>query len=594
LNAKEATALNRDDVEKVKERIDIVDIVGEYLPLRKTGKNFRGLCPFHSEKTPSFYVSPDRQTYHCFGCGKGGDVFSFVMEKEGLSFPEALRMLAERAGVVLEQRNEPDRDRGLAGIMEEALAFYIESLRGPKGEVARKYLQRRGLTAGDARRFELGWAPSQWDALGRRLRENGVNDRDAVDAGLLIEGQRGCYDRFRGRVIFPIRDIRGRLTAFGGRLVDGDGAKYINSPESELYSKRSGLYLLNQAKGAIRERGRTILVEGYMDALRLHMNDFTEAVASLGTSLTGDQAALLKRFSDRCFICYDPDTAGRDAAIRGMYVLQEAGLDIRVVVLPSGKDPDDLLSETGGRGTFDSLLDRAMPLVLYHIAARREQLSGDATKSAAVREIVDGMARLDPIDVSRYLPPAAAALGLLPTELSGVLSESRKKLRSGEKKKEEKTDHLRVIDSRGENTSGSDEPRPDPWESALCYLLWSSEKRRNSAATGNLLPLLTDERIQAVAAALVCGESPEDLRERWAEMGDSFPMTVIATGGAQCETGGDDPWSTVLGALRKRKITGRFLELKEKYAKGEASPAQMREYTELSRKLKAKGGNDVK
>ncbi|MEA3507344.1 MAG: hypothetical protein U9R40_00280, partial [Synergistota bacterium] len=255
---------------------------------------------------------------------------------------------------------------------------------------------------------------------------------------------------------------------------------------------------------------------------------------------------------------------------------------------------DDLLSETGGREAFASLLDRAMPLILYHIAARREQLSGDATKSAAVREIVDGMARLDPIDVSRFLPPAAAALGLLPTELSDILSESRKKIRSGEKKKEAKTNHRCVIDSRDENRKGSGELRPDPWESALCYLLWSSEKRRSEAMPEKLLPLVMDERIQAVAAALTCGESPEDLRERWAAMDDSFPMTVIAAGGAQCETGGDDPWVTVLGALRKRKITRRFLELKEKYAKGEASPVEMREYTELSRKLKAKGGNDVK
>ena len=242
-----------------------------------------GLCPFHNEKTPSFHVSQERQNYHCFGCGKGGDIFTFVMETEGLDFRACLELLAARAGVMLTRRGDGKRTGGdLYEVMGEAARFFSAQLRGPEGAAARAYLERRSLALADADRFGLGWSGSSWDALTRHLRGQGVTERQAVACGLALEGQRGgVYNRFRGRLMFPIRNVAGRVIAFGGRLVDGEGAKYINSPEGEIYSKRRNLYLLHEARSAIRERKHSILIEGYMDALRLHLCGFPEAVASL-------------------------------------------------------------------------------------------------------------------------------------------------------------------------------------------------------------------------------------------------------------------------------------------------------------------------
>ncbi|MDR1649905.1 MAG: DNA primase, partial [Synergistaceae bacterium] len=325
-----------DDVRRIKDQIDIVDIVGDKVRLRPAGPGggYIGLCPFHDEKTPSFRVSRERQNFHCFGCGKGGDVFTFVMETEGLDFRAALELLAERAGVELtdsvwQKRGEKRSAISLHEVMEIAGKSFRALLSAPEGEAARAYLARRNISPETASRFELGWSSASWDTTWRTLKNAGVPPRDAVDAGLAQEGQRGgLYDRFRGRVMFPIRDVSGRLVAFGGRIVDGEGPKYINSPEGALYSKRRNLYLLHAAKKAIQEKARAILTEGYMDALRLHLHGHDETVASLGTSLTEEQAKLLKRFSSRCYICYDSDAAGQEATIRGMYTLQNFGLDV--------------------------------------------------------------------------------------------------------------------------------------------------------------------------------------------------------------------------------------------------------------------------
>ncbi|MGC9373037.1 MAG: DNA primase, partial [Thermovirgaceae bacterium] len=397
----------RDEIEEVRERLDIVDVIGDYLRLNRSGRNYRALCPFHSEKTPSFYVSPKRQTWHCFGCGRGGDLFSFVMEQEGLSFPEALRLLAERAGVALKARQSDKGAKDLYDIMNEAHAFYRKQMQGRGAEAARAYLSRRGIDVKRAVLFELGWAPQGWDGLKRHFSTRGISLRQAVQAGLLVEGDRGTYDRFRGRILFPIKDVRGRVIALGGRIVSGEGAKYINSPESPIYSKRSSLYLLNSAKRNMREKGRAILVEGYMDALKLHLEGFTETVATLGTSLTEEQAALLKRFCEQCLICYDADIAGQEAAIRGMYLLQRAGLDMRVVTLPEGMDPDDLVSTEDGGERFEELLEKAAPLPLFHIAAKRGELADESRANGARREIIEGLAGLPVLEANRYLPEVA-------------------------------------------------------------------------------------------------------------------------------------------------------------------------------------------
>lgn len=582
--------MDRDSVRETKDRIDIVELIGETVQLRRVGKNFRGLCPFHSEKTPSFYVSSDRQTYHCFGCGRGGDIYSFVMEREGLSFPEALSMLADRAGVTLERRSDrPERRSGASGAVDTALAFFRRSLEGPGGEGARKYLERRGISSSDAAGFEIGWSPPSWDSLKRALEESKVPESDSMAAGLLAESEKRRYDRFRGRIIFPIRDVQGRLTAFGGRLVDGEGAKYINSPESDLYSKRKTLYLLHTARQSIREKGRSILVEGYMDAIKLHMAGFTETVASLGTSLTDEQATLLKRFADQCLICYDADTAGQEATIRGMYILQRSGLDIRVVVLPAGKDPDDLLGEAGGVKSFEALLQRCEPLPLFHIRVKASDLADESRRTEARREIIRGLAELPPLEANRHISQVAQGLGILLPEMLDLLRSARGSA-SQERKKGIPVSRgvYKDVEERAEV-----EIDVDPWEAALCYLLWTDEKRRAESSPETVLRLLSDDRAKSMAISILSGDSTAELRSRWAEMGDSFPMRLISAGWAHCDRSGErgEQWEIVLSALEGKKLRARLATLKERHARKEASPEEMREYLELSRRLKGGVGS---
>lgn len=580
----------RDEIEEVRDRLDIVEVVGDYIRLHRSGRNYRALCPFHNEKTPSFYVSPERQTWHCFGCGRGGDVFSFVMEQEGLSFPETLRLLADRAGVTLKARATDKRTKDLYDVMNEAHAFYRKQMRSRGAEAARSYLDRRGIDAQRALQFELGWAPQGWDALKRHFTETGVSLRQAVEAGLLVEGDRGTYDRFRGRVLFPIKDVRGRVIAFGGRILSGDGAKYINSPESPIYSKRSSLYLLNAAKKAMREKNRAILVEGYMDALRLHLEGFPEAVATLGTSLTDEQAALLKRFCEQCLICYDADIAGQEAAIRGMYLLQRAGLDIRVVALPEGMDPDDLVGTRGGHERFVELLNRANPLPLFHIAAKKGELDDSALQNRARREIIEGLARLPVLEANRYLPEVAKRLGLLLPELVRALEKARTSLNGRDHKRRQVRED---VPGQEQKFSGENASPIDPLESAVCYLLWTDSKLRATSSSELVLPLFSDEVMQSIVAALLQGDDPVELESRWHETGERRPMAILAAGGAHLDEYDENGrWEVLLSALKRRKAQRRFRFLKEKKARGEASMEEVREFANLAKALKGGSRQD--
>lgn len=559
----------------VKERLDILDVIGDRVRLRKAGKNWIGLCPFHKEKTPSFTVSQERQGYHCYGCGRGGDVFTFIMEAEGLDFPQALALLASRAGVELPKGRGVRRAAGLHDVMDVATKIFGEQLRAPEGAPGRAYLERRGLSLKDAARFDLGWSLSSWDALSRELAERGVTDRQALACGLVIQGDSARpYDRFRGRLMFPIRDVAGRVVAFGGRLVDGEGAKYVNSPEGELYSKRKTLYLLHEARSAIRERGRSILVEGYMDALRLHLCGFGEAVASLGTSLTEDQARALKRFSDRCYICYDSDAAGQEATIRGLYVLQGMGLDVRAVVLPSGKDPDELLRAPGGKEAFEEALEGARPLPLHHLAAVEAQLRSPEERRAGRARLFDGLVQLDPSAIAPYAPHIAGALGIYPHDLWKELDAFRRKIGKDERREEP--------DERPARPVGE----PDRLGAALCSLLWRDASLRRTPPE-EVLELLEDEREQDVAVAILT-DGPDVLEERWLSTGDRWPLALIARGDAFCdELAPDAPtWDVVCEALRRRKATARLGELDAKMKRGVASPEDMMEMRDLAAELK--------
>jgi DNA primase len=357
---------------EVKSRLSIVDVVGETVPLKKAGTTFKGLCPFHGEKTPSFVVTPARETYHCFGCGKGGDVFNFVMERDGLSFPDALKLLAGKAGVELDDRTRrEDARRGrLRDVMETAIAFYHTVLTAHRaGQPALDYLHGRGFTDETIERFQLGWAPAGWDTMTTTLaKRRQIRAEELVEAGLATPrqgGRGGVYDRFRLRVIFPIRDANGGAVGLGGRILESQvpegrdpGPKYLNSPATPLFDKSRTLYLIDRAKPSIRTSGQAVLVEGYTDALMAHQAGFDTVVASLGTALTPGQVAILTRYAKRIALAYDVDPAGQSAGTFGVTELNaligevqggDTGIgltDVGVVVLPEGKDPDEVIRES--------------------------------------------------------------------------------------------------------------------------------------------------------------------------------------------------------------------------------------------------------
>lgn len=336
--------MERDNVEKVRSAIDIVSVISGYVSLKKRGKTHVGLCPFHTEKTPSFHVDAERQSYKCFGCGKGGDVFNFVMEKDGLSFPEVLKKLADQAGVPIEM---PGKGRSSEKTVffeanKLALEFYRKTLHSSKGADAMDYLKKRGLSSATIDAFELGYAPDSWEDLGRFLKSKAIPLEAACKCGLVAERKtNGYYDRFRNRVIFPIRDITSDVIGFGGRILDKGDPKYLNTPESPVFRKRMVLYNLCSVKGTLKEKGVAI-VEGYMDVVSLSNAGFKEAVATLGTALGEDHVRLLSRFTDKIHLVFDGDKAGRNAMLRSVDPFLNCDATPKVVLLPDGKDPDDV------------------------------------------------------------------------------------------------------------------------------------------------------------------------------------------------------------------------------------------------------------
>ncbi|HHY95101.1 MAG TPA: DNA primase, partial [Firmicutes bacterium] len=408
-----------DFLEQVRSRVDIVEVISQYLQLKKAGKNFLGLCPFHPDRHPSLNVSPERQMFYCFSCGAGGDVITFVMKREGLSFPEAVRLLARRAGVPWPERTvtpaQEERVRKrqrLLEVMAAAQEFYVGQLQSREGESARSYLERRGIDAATAARFGLGYAPAGWEVLGRALLRNGFQEQELVEAGLHIprESGQGSYDRFRHRLMFPICDLRGEVVAFGGRALDDSTPKYLNSPETPLFQKGSCWYAIHLARGAIRRRGQALVVEGYMDALTCHQYGFDWAVASMGTSLTREQAHLLRGFCSQVVFCYDGDAAGEAATQRGLDIFRELGLGVQVVVLPPEEDPDSFLRRRP-RDEFLRLLEGARPLVEYRLEKAACDLDRIEGKMAAVANMIPVLADIsNEVEREEYLRLAARRL----------------------------------------------------------------------------------------------------------------------------------------------------------------------------------------
>jgi len=372
--------------EEVRQRVNILDVVSEYVTLKRSGKSYKGLCPFHAEKTPSFTVSDELQTWHCFGCGEHGDVFSFLMKIENLTFAEALERLAKRAGVELPkfQGHRVSRKEHLAKLNSAAAAYYNALLK--RTPLPREYLRNRGLADQTIDQFRLGYAAPAWDGLVRFLTGKGVSLKDAEEAGLVIQSNRGAYDRFRHRIIFPIFDIQERIIGFGGRALGDEQPKYLNSPDTPLFSKTRSLYGLNLARKAIADKGYAVLVEGYMDVIAAHQAGFTNCVATLGTALTTEHIKILARYAKRVVLAYDADSAGISAALRGAAMFAQADCEVRIARLPSGDDPDSLLRK-GRVSQFAAALEGALPITDYRLALLREHfdLSNPAQRAALLK-----------------------------------------------------------------------------------------------------------------------------------------------------------------------------------------------------------------
>jgi DNA primase len=394
-----------DTVERVKEAADIVEVVSAHTDLRRAGQRFSGLCPFHDERTPSFSVDPVGKLYYCFGCEAGGDVFRFVQEKEGLSFPEAVETLAERYGVELEREAEDPRAEAarrkrarLYQLLERTAGFYVRYLwEAPKARRSREYLAGRGLEEAVLREFGVGMAPSAWDQVLVGSQRAKFTIPELVGAGLIQKGrQGGHYDRFRKRITFPIRDQRGRVLGFGARALSSDSKpKYLNSPEGELYRKSHTLYGIDRARGPIAKTRRAIVVEGYTDVLALHQAGITEAVAIMGTAITPEQLGMLAGLTDSVVLALDADRAGADAMIRAQRVAGGKGLDLRVAAMPEGEDPADMLQE-GALDRFQELVDGAIDLPSFRVrtALGRGDLGGVAGRERVLAEVAPVLAAM--------------------------------------------------------------------------------------------------------------------------------------------------------------------------------------------------------
>lgn len=426
-------------------RTDIVDLVSESVRLTKKGRNYWGLCPFHSEKTPSFSVSADKQIYKCFGCGKGGGAINFVMELDNLPFRDAVALLAKRAGLEVPDSGSSagakERREKLLTINKQAARTFHRWLYAPEGADGLAYLQRRGLSRRTLTSFGLGFAPNRWDALIQELGQQGYDKRDLLDAGLAVSNQDGrIYDRFRNRVMFPIIDIRGEVIGFGGRVMDDSTPKYLNSPDTPVYNKSRNVFALNIAKKS--KAGRVILTEGYMDTISLHQAGFDSAVASLGTALTPEHAQLLSRYFPEAIIAYDGDGAGVSAAQRAIPLLERAGMKVRVLRVTGAKDPDEFIKQFG-RDAFLRLLDQSENQVDYRLEQIRKKydLSDDSQKVGFLQEAAQLLSSL-PSAVEReiYGRHAAETAGVSPEAVAQEVKKAFQRRLRKEQKQQERRD----------------------------------------------------------------------------------------------------------------------------------------------------------
>ena len=427
-------------------RNPIEEVVGQYVNLKRSGSNLFGLCPFHGEKTPSFSVAPDKGIYYCFGCHKGGGVINFEMEIEGLSYPDAVRALAQRVGMEVPEDEEYQsryrKQERLWALAKEAARFFVTQLYAPTGAEGMRYAQSRGMSKGTLTRFGIGFAPDSWDSLCKAMRAKGYTDEELKDAGLVSVSQKNgnIFDRFRNRLMFPIIDVRGNVIGFGGRVMDNSTPKYLNSPETEIFNKRKNLFALNVAKKT--KLGYLILVEGYMDAIALHQYGFDCAVASLGTSLTEEHAVLLSRYTEQVVLIYDGDEAGQNATRRAIPMLEKAGLQVKVLQMRDAKDPDEFLKKFGA-DRFKLLLEESSNRVEYQLRAiqKKYDLNVDEDRVKFISEAAELVSTLgNAVQREIYGNRVAEAGKISPDAMKIEVNKAFKRRQYREKRKQERID----------------------------------------------------------------------------------------------------------------------------------------------------------
>lgn len=424
-------------IQKVKEQNDIIDVISDTVRLKRTGRNYLGVCPFHHEKTPSFTVSRDKQIYKCFGCGAAGNVISFVMKTKNLTFPESVKFLAERVGIDIEESSEKKAQKikfdKMYNINVEAARYFFNNLR--KNEKAYSYFKNRGIDDITMKRFGLGFATDGWHNLRNYLKTKGIKEEELLNLGLTIKSPKGSiYDRFRNRVIFPVFDYSGKVIGFGGRVLDDSKPKYLNSPETPLFKKGIHLYGLNFAVKSNMDRA-VVIVEGYMDCISLHQHGITNVVATLGTALTEYQAKLLKRYVDRVIISFDADIAGQNATLRGLEILKKEGFDIRVLQVPQGKDPDEYI-KANGREAFIKLIENALPLIDYRLKKSEDGINFTNKEMIIkyVKDVANILSSVDSIERDVYVKQVSQKTGVSEEAILENIREILKKTSKYEEK----------------------------------------------------------------------------------------------------------------------------------------------------------------
>jgi DNA primase len=445
-------------IDDVKQRLDIVQVVSEYTKLQKSGRTYKALCPFHSEKNPSFFVFPDRQSWHCFGaCGTGGDIFAFVMKKEGVDFAQALHLLANKAGVSLvapapPEKQAKNKEREKLFELNEAAAEYYHHLllNTSVGKIARNYVSKRGLSAETIENFQLGFAPEGWDTLKQYFKDKEYREAELLASGLLVEREdKNSYDRFRNRLMFPIRNIQGKVIGFGGRALDDSLPKYLNSPQTPIFDKSSSLYGIDRAKTAIRQKNQAVIVEGYIDVLTAHQHGYNNVVASMGTAMTDKQLSILKNLTRNLILALDADTAGEEAISRSGEMIDKMlpvptsfygwvryedahKAEVKILVLPESKDPDDIIKENASQ--WQKLIIDAKPMIdfILETVIAKVDLTSAKDKSSAVEKLLPLLSKMeDSIRQAHYMERLARLLKID----EHVLGDALKKFKATERKR---------------------------------------------------------------------------------------------------------------------------------------------------------------